>query len=74
MLTVLIYAAAFFLVVLAIPFSIWATAGIRKNKRAFAIAAALFMAFGMYNPTQEKIVEGREDDDHARGQKSGDPP
>ena len=74
MLWILTIAAAVAVVLLAIPLSMWATAGIRKNKRAFAIAAALFLAFGLYNPTQEKIVEGRADDEESHGQKSGDPP
>jgi hypothetical protein len=57
-----------------IPLSIWATAGMRKNRRAFAIASALFFSFGLYNPIEEKIAEAREDTDHAKRQKAGDPP
>jgi hypothetical protein len=57
-----------------IPLSIWATAGIRKNKRAFAIASALFFSFGLFNPHEEKIAEAREDTEHSKRQKSGDPP
>ena len=64
------------LVALAIglPLSIWLTAPIRKNKKAAAIASALFFSFGTYNPSQEKIAEAREDDEHSKRQKSGDPP
>jgi hypothetical protein len=57
-----------------LPLAIWATAPLRKNGKAFAIASALFMTFGVYNPSQTKIVEGREDTDHAKRRKAGDPP
>jgi hypothetical protein len=57
-----------------VPLSIWLTAPLRKNRKAFAIASALFMTFGVYNPSQNNIVEGREDTDHAKRQKAGDPP
>ena len=57
-----------------VPLSIWLTAPLRKNRKAFAIASALFMTFGVYNPSQSNIVEGREDTDHAKRQKAGDPP
>jgi len=57
-----------------IPLSIWATAGIRKNRKAFAIASGLFLSFGLYNPEAAKIVEAREEDEHGAQQKSGDPP
>jgi len=57
-----------------IPLSIWLTAPVRKNRQAFAIASALFFSFGLYNPAQEKIAEAREEDEHSKRQKSGDPP
>ena len=57
-----------------IPLSIWATAGVRRNKKAYAIASALFFSFGLYNPIEEKISEAREDTEHAKRQKSGEPP
>ena len=57
-----------------IPLSIWLTAPIRRNKRAFAVASALFLAFGLYNPSDVKIVESRDETDHAKRQKAGDPP
>jgi hypothetical protein len=57
-----------------VPLSIWLTAPLRRNRKAFAIASALFMTFGVYNPSQTKIVVGREDTDHAKRQKAGDPP
>jgi hypothetical protein len=59
---------------IGLPLSIWLTAPIRKNNKAFAIASALFFSFGLYNPTVAKIEEGREDTDHAKRQKAGDPP
>jgi len=64
------------LVTLAIglPLSIWLTAPIRRNRKAFTIASALFLGFGIYNPSQEKIAEAREDDEHSKRQKTGDPP
>ena len=57
-----------------LPLSIWATAGIRRNKNSFAVASALFFAFGLFNPEEQKMVEAREDTDNAKRQKSGDPP
>ena len=70
-LLIVILAAA---IAVGIPLSIWLTAPIRRNKRAFAIASALFMSFGLYNPSQHKIVESRDETDHAKRQKAGDPP
>jgi hypothetical protein len=61
-------------ILIGIPLSIWLTAPIRSNKRAFAVASALFFSFGLFNPSQEKIAEAREDTDHAKRQKAGDPP
>jgi len=61
-------------IALGIPLSIWLTAPIRRNKRAFAVASALFFSFGLFNPNPEKIAEAREDADHAKRQKAGDPP
>lgn len=61
-------------IAVGLPLSIWLTAPIRKNGKAFAIASALFMTFGVYNPSQTKIEEGREDTEHAKRQKAGDPP
>ena len=61
-------------IAVGMPLAIWLTAPIRKNGKAFAIASALFMSFGLYNPSQTKIVEGREDSEHAKRQKAGDPP
>lgn len=58
-----------------LPLSIWLTAPIRKNRKSFAIASALFLSFGVYNPSAHKIEEGREETDHAKRQKApGDPP
>jgi hypothetical protein len=57
-----------------LPLSIWATAGLRRNKSAFAMASALFLSVGMYNPQAAKIAEVREEDEHAKRQKAGDPP
>lgn len=67
-------AALLAVVAIGIPLSIWLTAPIRRNGKAFAIASALFFSFGLYNPTAAKIEEGREDTDHAKRQKAGDPP
>jgi len=61
-------------IAVGLPLSIWLTAPIRKNRKAFAIASALFLAFGLYNPSAEKIVEAREDGEHDKRQKPGDPP
>ncbi len=62
-------------IAVGVPLSIWATVGVRKNRKAFAVASALLLAFGLYNPNAEKIVEAREDTDHAKRQKApGDPP
>ena len=61
--------------VIGIPLSIWATADVRKNKKAYAVASALLLAFGIFNPIEEKIADAREDTDHAERQKApGDPP
>ncbi len=57
-----------------LPLAAWLTAPIRKNGKAFAVASALFLAFGLYNPSQDKIAEAREDGDHSKRQKAGDPP
>ena len=57
-----------------IPLSIWATAGMRRNKKAYAIASALFFSFGLYNPVEDRIAEASEDTEHAKRQKAGDPP
>ncbi len=59
---------------MCLPLSIWRTAPIRRNGKAFAVASALFFAFGLYNPSHEKIAEAREDGDRAKRQKAGDPP
>ena len=59
---------------IGLPLSIWLTAPVRRNPKAFAIASALFFSFGLYNPNQDKIAEAREDDEHSKRQKSGDPP
>jgi hypothetical protein len=61
-------------IAIGVPLSIWLTAPIRRNKRAFAIASALFFSFGLFNPSQDNIAEAREDTDHAKRQKAGDPP
>ena len=61
-------------IAVGLPLSIWLTAPIRRNGQAFAVASALFMTFGVYNPSQINIVEGREDTEHAKRQKAGDPP
>ncbi|HEY0302612.1 MAG TPA: hypothetical protein VGC36_14800 [Rhizomicrobium sp.] len=60
--------------VVGVPLAIRLTAPIRRNGKAFAVASALFFAFGLYNPSHEKIAEAREDADHAKRQKAGDPP
>jgi hypothetical protein len=57
-----------------LPLSIWITAPIRRNRKAFAIASALFFSFGLFNPSQEKIVETGEEGEHASRQKAGGPP
>jgi hypothetical protein len=67
-------AAVLAAVAIGLPLSIWLTAPVRRNRKAFAIASALFLGFGLYNPAQEKIAEAREDDEHSKRQKSGDPP
>jgi hypothetical protein len=67
-------AAVLAALVIGLPLSIWLTAPVRKNRRAFAMASALFFGFALYNPNQDKIVEAREEDEHAKRQKSGDPP
>jgi H+/gluconate symporter-like permease len=72
--TILMLAAGIAVLLLAIAFSIWATAGIRKNKRAFAVASALLLSFGFYNPSAEKIAEAREEDEYSKRQRAGDPP
>ena len=43
-------------IAVGLPLSIWLTAPIRKNGKAFAIASALFMTFGVYNPAPIKIL------------------
>jgi len=67
-------AAVLAALLVGLPISIWLTAPIRRNKKAFAIASALFFSFGLFNPSQEKIAEAREDDEYSRRQKAGDPP
>jgi len=67
-------AALFVALAIGLPLSAWLTAPVRKNRKAFAIASALFFSFGIYNPAQEKIAEAREEDEHSKRQKSGDPP
>jgi hypothetical protein len=52
----------------------WYFARYPQKRRAVAVASALFFGFAIYNPGHEKIVEAREDDEHAKRQKSGDPP
>lgn len=61
-------------IAVGIPLSIWLTAPLRRNKKAFAVASVLFLAFGLYNPNQDKIAEAREDGDYSKRQKDGDPP
>jgi hypothetical protein len=61
-------------VAIGLPLCIWITAPIRRNRKAFAMASALFFGFGLYNPNAEKIVETGEEGDHANRQKAGDPP
>ena len=57
-----------------IPLSIWATAALRRNRKAAVMASGLFFAFAAYNREPEKIAEAREEGDHASRQTSGDPP
>jgi hypothetical protein len=45
-----------------------------STKRSFRVASALFLGFGIYNPGQEKVAEVREEGEHAKRQKAGDPP
>ena len=59
---------------IGLPLSVWLTAPVRRNRKAFAMASALFFGFALFNPNQEKIAEAREDDEHSKRQKSGDPP
>jgi hypothetical protein len=61
-------------IAIGVPLSIWLTAPIRRNKRAFVVASALFFSFRLFNPNEAKIAEAREDTDHAKRQKAGDPP
>ncbi len=61
-------------IAVGIPLSIRLTAPIRRNRKAFAVASSLFFAFGLYNPSLEKIAETRNETDHAKRQKAGDPP
>ena len=44
------------------------------RRRGFAVASALVMSFAIFNPNQDKIVEVREEGEHAKRQKAGDPP
>jgi hypothetical protein len=52
----------------------WQASRSPRNRKAFAVASALFLAFGVYNPNQDRIVETREEGEHAKRQKAGDPP
>jgi hypothetical protein len=52
----------------------WLVARSPRNRKAFAVASAMFLPFGVFNPNQDRIAEVREDDEHSKRQKSGDPP
>lgn len=69
--TVLLVLAA---IAVAMPLAIRATAPLRRSRKAFAVASALFFSFGILNPAAEKISEAREDGETSKRQKSGDPP
>jgi len=45
-----------------------------RTKKSFAVASALFLSFGVFNPNQDRIVEAREDEEYAKRQNAGDPP
>jgi hypothetical protein len=59
---------------IGLPLMARATAPLRKTRKAFAVASALFFAFGLYNPSAEKVAEAREDGETSKRQKAGDPP
>lgn len=61
-------------IAVGVPLSIWLTRHVRRNRKNYAVASALLFSFGLYNPIEEKIAEAREDVDHAKRQKAGDPP
>lgn len=67
-------AAVLIALIAGVPLSVWLTAPVRRNRKALAMASALFFGFALYNPNQDKIAEAREDDEHSKRQKSGDPP
>jgi hypothetical protein len=52
----------------------WLFSRLPRRRRGFAVASALFLSFGIFNPNQDKIVEVREEGEHAKRQKAGDPP
>jgi hypothetical protein len=53
----------------------WLMAQMPRNRKAFKVASALFLGFGIYNPNQDRITETREDQDYGKRQKAaGDPP
>ncbi|MBS0471023.1 MAG: hypothetical protein JSR60_08130 [Proteobacteria bacterium] len=59
---------------IGLPLMARATAPLRKSRKAFAVASALFFSFGIINPAAEKISEAREDGETSKRQKPGDPP
>jgi hypothetical protein len=69
--TVLLVLAA---IVLAMPLAIRSTAPLRRSRKAFAVASALFFSFGIINPNAGKVSEAREDGETSKRQKAGDPP
>ena len=70
-LTVLIVGAT---IVVGAPLIGWLASRLPRHRKAAAVASALFLSFGIFNPNQERIVEAREEDEHSKRQKSGDPP
>ncbi len=70
-LTVAIVAAT---IVIGGPVIGWLVSRHPRNRKGFAVASALFFSFGIFNPNQERIAEVREDEEHSKRQKSGDPP
>jgi putative Ca2+/H+ antiporter (TMEM165/GDT1 family) len=71
---VVIALAAAALVVAALVIG-WLMAQMPRNRKAFKVASALFLGFGIYNPNQDRITESREDQDYGKRQKAaGDPP
>ena len=52
----------------------WIASRLPRNRKAFAVASAMFLPFGVFNANQERIAEVREEDENSKRQKADDPP